>query len=610
VSTMTSQPSSSNSSSEAFLSLLRKSQLIEEAKLDEAIASLADPANAEPKDIAQAFINMGLLTRFQVRLLLQGKWRGFFIAGKYRLLDMIGEGGMGKVYLCEHKRMQRLVAIKVLPVRLANDEAARERFDREARAIASLNHMNIVQAYDIDSNDGMHYIVMEFVDGVSLQALVALRGPLTVSRAVNYLGQAAEGLQHGHEMGLVHRDIKPANLLLGRDGVIKVLDYGLARFFDNRGDDFTRRHEGNNSIIGTADYLAPEQAIDCSDVDVRADLYALGCTSYYLLTGQPPFGRDVPTHTKLLMHQSKDPTPMRELRPDVDPALCEVIRKMIVKDVDQRYQQPKEVVEALRPWLNQPVAPPADDEIPLRDALTASRALTGNSTAKIGTSSSVATKTRGKSVTIMVDKSKEPKPGMAKQQLPPWIWAGLGGIAACLVFLLWPAGKNDQVVATSSSSVAPGQGSVTKSNELVMQISKGNSLEAQGEQKYKLEIEAGGTLAPRGVVILERGMKLSRDALLNMEPDAMLHIKNGQFDISGANLKFAIKYEPKNNFVCLIRNHTGQAVTGSFANATQSQTIRSTDGKWQGKISYEGDAERNAPSGGRDVVLYQLERVQ
>ena len=608
MSTMTSQPSSSNSSSEAFLSLLRKSQLIEEAKLDEAIASLDDPTNADPKDVAQAFINMGLLTRFQVRLLLQGKWRGFFIAGKYRLLDMIGQGGMGKVYLCEHKRMQRLVAIKVLPVRLANDEAARERFDREARAIASLNHINIVQAYDIDSNDGMHYIVMEFVDGVSLQALVALRGPLPVSRAVNYLGQAAEGLQHGHEMGLVHRDIKPANLLLGRDGTIKVLDYGLARFFDNRGDDFTRRHEGN-SIIGTADYLAPEQAIDCSDVDVRADLYALGCTSYYLLTGQPPFGRDIPTHTKLLMHQSKDPTPMRELRPDLDPALCEVIRKMIIKDPKQRYQQPKEVVEALQPWLNQPVAPPADDEIPMRDALTASRAMTGNSTAKIGTSSSVATKTRGKSVTIMVDKSKEPMPGMIRRQLPPWIWAGLGGIAACLVFLLWPTGK-DNKSAVSSASNGAGQVAAGKSDEIVMQISKGNAYEASGEQKNKLEIEAGGTLAPRGVVILDRGMKLSRDAMLNMEPDAMLHVKDGQLDISGANLKYAIKYEPKNNFVCLIRNHSGQSITGSFANATQSQTIRSSDGKWQGKISYEGDADRSTPSGGRDVVLYQLERVQ
>lgn len=609
MSTMTSQPGSSNSSSEAFLTLLRKSLLIEDSKLDESIASLDETANADPKDIAQAFINMGLLTRFQVRLLLQGKWRGFFIAGKYRLLDMIGEGGMGKVYLCEHKRMQRLVAIKVLPVRLANDEAARERFDREARAIASLNHMNIVQAYDIDSHDGMHYIVMEFVDGVSLQALVALRGPLPVSRAVNYLGQAAEGLQHGHEMGLVHRDIKPANLLLGRDGTIKVLDYGLARFFDNRGDDFTRRHEGN-SIIGTADYLAPEQAIDCSDVDVRADLYALGCTSYYLLTGHPPFGRDIPTHTKLLMHQSKDPTPLRELRPDLDPALCDVIRKMIIKDPSQRYQQPKEVVDALQPWLNQPVAPPTDDEIPLRDALTASRAMTGNSTAKIGTNSSVATKTRGRSVTIMVDKSTESIPSLAKKQLPPWIWAGIGGIAACLIFLLWPASKDDKAtVSTTPTATMPSAG-VVKNDAPIMQISRGNTLEATGVQRYMLEIESGGTLAPRGVVMLDRGMKLSRDALLNMEPDAMLHVKEGLLEVAGAQLKYAIKYEPKNSFVCLIRNHSGQSVTGSFAGATQSQTIKSSDGKWQGKISYEGDADRNSPTGGRDVVLYQVERVQ
>ncbi|MFT3881003.1 MAG: serine/threonine-protein kinase [Gemmatales bacterium] len=607
---MTSQPSSSNSSSEAFLTLLRKSLLIEESKLDEAIASLDDPTHADPKDIAQAFINMGLLTRFQVRLLLQGKWRGFFIAGKYRLLDMIGEGGMGKVYLCEHKRMQRLVAIKVLPVRLANDEAARERFDREARAIASLNHTNIVQAYDIDSHDGMHYIVMEFVDGVSLQALVALRGPLPVSRAVNYLGQAAEGLQHGHEMGLVHRDIKPANLLLGRDGTIKVLDYGLARFFDNRGDDFTRRHEGN-SIIGTADYLAPEQAIDCSDVDVRADLYALGCTSYYLLTGHPPYGRDIPTHTKLLMHQSKDPTPMRELRPDLDPALCEVIRKMILKDPKLRYQQPKEVVEALQPWLDQPVAPPTDDEIPLRDALTASRAMTGNSTAKIGTNSSVATKTRGRSVTIMVDKSKESMPGLGKKQLPAWIWAGVGGIAACLVFLLWPGSQsgNDVKPTIPYTPIASIPIAPARNDSPVMQINKGNTLEATGVQQYKLEIDAGGTLAPRGVVILDRGLKLSRDALLNMEPDAMLQVKDGFLDVSGAQLKFAIKYEPKNNFVCLIRNHSGQPVVGSFAYATQSQTLKSTDGKWQGKISYEGDADKNSPTGGRDVVLYQVERL-
>ncbi len=603
---MAPQPANSNSS-EAFLNLLRKSQLIDESKLDEAIASLAETSHADPKDIAQAFINMGLLTRFQVRLLLQGKWRGFFIAGKYRLLEMLGEGGMGKVYLCEHQRMQRLVAIKVLPVKLANDDAARERFDREARAIATLNHINIVQAYDIDSHDGMHYIVMEFVDGVSLQALVAMRGPLPVSRAVNYLGQAAEGLQHGYEMGLVHRDIKPANLLLARDGTIKVLDYGLARFFDNRADDFTRRHEGN-SIIGTADYLAPEQAIDCSDVDVRADIYALGCTAYYLFTGQPPFGREIPTHTKLLMHQSKEPVPLRDVRPDLDPGLCEVFRKMMSKDPKNRFQHPKDVVVALQPWLNQPVPPPTDDEIPMRDALTASKALTGNSTARIGTASSVATKTRGKSVTIMVDKSDESLPQLHKKQLPPWIWAGVGGIVVCLLFLIWPSGKGTTSDKTSDD-LAKKQTSAS-ADDAPLPIGRGSSLSPSGVLRGRLEFEAGATLAPNGILTLERGMKLAKDAILSMDKDAMILIKDGSFDLTGAQLRYSIGKEPRDHFICLIRNDTGQAVTGSFAGAAQSQTIRSSDGKWQAKISYEGDTSRRSSTGGHDVVLYQIEKVQ
>lgn len=604
---MAPQPASSNSS-EAFLNLLRKSQLIDESKLDEAIASLAETSHADPKDIAQAFINMGLLTRFQVRLLLQGKWRGFFIAGKYRLLDMLGEGGMGKVYLCEHQRMQRLVAIKVLPVRLANDDAARERFDREARAIATLNHMNIVQAYDIDSHDGMHYIVMEFVDGVSLQALVAMRGPLQVSRAVNYLGQAAEGLQHGFEMGLVHRDIKPANLLLARDGTIKVLDYGLARFFDNRGDDFTRRHEGN-SIIGTADYLAPEQAIDCSDVDVRADIYSLGCTAYYLFTGQPPFGKEIPTHTKLLMHQSKDPVPLRDVRPDLDPGLCEVFRKMMMKDPNKRFQHPKDVVAALQPWLNQPVPPPTDDEIPMRDALTASKALTGNSTARIGTSSSIATKTRGKSVTIMVDKSDESLPQLNKKQLPPWIWAGIGGIVVCVIFLLWPSGKSSPSQAQQSPQQVNRQNNGAPVEEAAMQIGRGSKIAPSGVLRGRLELEAGATLAPNNILTLERGMKLAKGAILVMDHDAMILIKDGSFDLDGAQLRFSLNKEPRDQFICLIRNDTGQAVTGCFAGAVQSQTIRSDDGKWQAKISYEGDTSRRSSSGGHDVVLYQIEKL-
>ncbi len=590
---------------EAFLSLLRKSQLVDDDKLDEVFSHLDDPVNTDPKDLAQSFINMGLLTRFQVRLLLQGKWRGFMIAGKYRLLDMLGEGGMGKVYLCEHQRMQRMVAIKVLPLRLANDTAARERFDREARAIASLNHPNIVQAYDIDSHEGMHYIVMEFVDGVSLQALVALRGPLTVTRAVNYLGQAAAGLQHGHEMGLVHRDIKPANLLLSRDGTVKILDYGLARFFDNRGDDFTRRHE-NGSIIGTADYLAPEQAIDCSDVDVRADLYALGCSMYYLLTGKPPFGRELPTHTKLLMHQSKDPTPLRELRPDADPQLAEVIKKLLMKKPEERFQEPKELLEALQPWLNQPVPPPTDEEIPLRDAVATSQQVMGHSTARMGASSSVNTKTRGKSVTIIVDKSTgqiSTLGGEARKQLPPWIWAGLGGIAVGILFLLWP-----QPAAQSPKPLPAAPPQVTEPASL--RISKGSNLGTEGVQPLRLDVDPGAVLTAKGLLTLEGGLRLQPEAGLTIEAGCQVIIKHGPAEVGGAVLKFDVKPEPGQKVACLLRNETGQPVSGTFRGAVAGTMLKSQDGRWLGKVSYDGNGVLQTPTGCRDVVLYDLQRVQ
>jgi serine/threonine protein kinase len=590
---------------EAFLTVLRKSQLIEESKLKEALSSLSEPAASDPKDVAQAFINMGLLTRFQVRLLLQGKWRGFIIAGKYRLLDMIGEGGMGKVYLCEHQRMQRLVALKVLPARTAEDKAARERFDREARAIASLNHPNIVQAYDIDTHDAMHYIVMEFVDGVSLQALVALRGPLTLTRAVNYLGQSAAGLQHGHEMGLVHRDIKPANLLLGRDGVIKILDYGLARFFDNRSDDLTKRQEGN-SIIGTADYLAPEQAIDCSEVDVRADLYALGGTAYYLLTGQPPFGKELPTHVKLLSHQSKVPQPLRELRPDLDPAFCEVIRKMLLKKPEERYQEPKDVLLALQLWLNQPVPPPTDDEIPMRDALT-TKAIMGNTTAKLGNTSSVSTKARGRSVTIVVDRSQQNlslQP--TKKQLPPWIWAGLGGIVVGILFLVWPQSSPTTATTPTSAAQSTPPGNAEPSPVI---IGKGNTLSFNGVITGRMQVEPEATLALNGSPILQHGLYLANGSTLSLAADTKVVVQQGAIDVSGAKLAFMLLATQPPEMLCLIRNETGSAVQGVFQDAQPGQTVRGKEGRWLAKISYEGNIAKNSPHGGQDVVLYQFQKV-
>src|SRR3954471_9740033 len=264
---------------------------------------------------------------------------------------------MGAVYLCEHTLMKRLVALKVLPVEKLEDPSNLERFHREARAVAALDHPNIVRAYDIDQHEKLHFLVMEYVDGNSLQEIVARHGPMDPVRAAHYIAQAAVGLQHAHELGMVHRDVKPGNLLLDRTGVIKVLDMGLARFFNKPADSVTEKYD-QNCVLGTADYLAPEQAVS-NQVDIRADVYSLGGTMYFMLTGQTPFP-DGTIAAKLVAHQSKEPKPVESFRSDVPPGILEVLRKMMSKSMEDRYQQPIEVAEALSEWADTPVAPPPD----------------------------------------------------------------------------------------------------------------------------------------------------------------------------------------------------------------------------------------------------------
>src|SRR4029450_13349026 len=209
-----------------------------------------------------------------------------FTIGKYKVLEKLGAGGMGQVFLCEHELMRRRVAVKVLPTAKAEDQASLERFYREARAVAAVDHPNIVRAYDIDQDENLHFLVMEYVDGTNLQDLVKKVGPLDPIRACHYIYGAAVGLQHAHEIGLVHRDIKPGNILVDRSGGVKVLDMGLARFFNDEEDILTKKYDEN--VLGTADYLAPEQAVDSHGVGIRADIYSLGGTFYFMLTGQTP----------------------------------------------------------------------------------------------------------------------------------------------------------------------------------------------------------------------------------------------------------------------------------------------------------------------------------
>ena len=255
-----------------FLDVVRKSGLIPEDRLQTELHRLRITAstNLSVDQVALSFIENALLTRFQSKQMKLGRYKRFEIASKYRLLELLGVGGMGAVYLCEHMFMKRLVALKVLPVEKLQDPSALLRFYREARAVAALDHPNIVRAYDIDKFEQMHFLVMEYVDGASIQEVVARHGPLDPMRAANYVAQSAHGLHHAHQLGMVHRDVKPGNLLLERTGFIKILDMGLARFFDQKNDNVTERFD-NNCVLGTADYLAPEQAVS-NVVDIRADI--------------------------------------------------------------------------------------------------------------------------------------------------------------------------------------------------------------------------------------------------------------------------------------------------------------------------------------------------
>jgi serine/threonine protein kinase len=348
---------------EKFLETLRKSGLVEPQGLQIYLDDLqaVSPLPDQSRHLAARLVRDGLLTKFQARQLLQGKHRGFVINGKYKLLDAIGKGGMGKVFLCEHVRLRRKVALKVLASKHLSNPSALERFEREAQAIASLDHPNIVRAHDIDQEGRLHFLVMEYVDGVNLQELVGQRGPLAVLRAAHYITQAAKGLQHAHDAGWVHRDIKPGNILLDRDGTVKILDMGLARFFPEQGDPLTNRF-GDNAVLGTVDYVAPEQALNCHQADIRSDIYSLGATLYFLLTGSPPFNQGS-TAQRLLGHQMQAPPPVANLRPEVPPALAAVVERMMAKDPAARFQVPAEVVAALAPWTNTPIPPPAAEAI-------------------------------------------------------------------------------------------------------------------------------------------------------------------------------------------------------------------------------------------------------
>ena len=335
-----------------FLEYLRRSRLIDERKLNIARGKMREDIGPEKmlqlEAITEWLVSHDYLTEWQVRQLLRKRYKGFFLR-QYKILSHIGTGGMSTVYLAEHSVMQRRVAIKVLPKKKLEKSVYLDRFIREAQIVASLDHPNVVRAYDFDQEDDVHYIVMEHFDARNLQEVVTQDGVLSFETAADYIRQAALALEYAHQAGVIHRDVKPGNVLVNDQGLVKVLDLGLALFDEHRFDgQLTLLQEDN--ILGTADFLAPEQAINSHTVDARADIYGLGGVLYFCLTGHPPF----PTGTipqRLLAHQHEEPQSIFTDRPEAPDSLVRLCQTMMAKKKEQRQQTALEVVIDMQNWL-------------------------------------------------------------------------------------------------------------------------------------------------------------------------------------------------------------------------------------------------------------------
>jgi serine/threonine protein kinase len=332
------------STSTELIDLIGKSGIVPSEKLA-GVSDLSLPP--DPRKAAAALVAQGIVTKFQATQLLSGRHKGFRIGG-YTVLDLLGRGGMGAVYLAEHLALHRKVAIKVLvPGKEDDQKLATERFQREARSAAALDHPNIVRIFDVARHNDVPYLVMEYVEGESLQQVIDRDGAIPYTTACEYIAQAAAGLQHAFEKGFIHRDIKPGNLIRDNTGTIKILDMGLARS-SNPNDKLTAQLD-KGAVVGTADFIAPEQAINTQSIDIRADIYSLGASLFSLIIGKPPF--DGNTTQKLLQHQLRSAPSLISKDATLPKGLSDVVEKMLAKKPEDRYRTPAEVIGALTPWM-------------------------------------------------------------------------------------------------------------------------------------------------------------------------------------------------------------------------------------------------------------------
>lgn len=326
-----------------FLATLQKSKLLTPEELEQFVEQ-----HGSGYELARALVDAGLLTQYQMDRLLAGKWRSL-LRGKYEVLGKLGSGGLSTVFHARHRYIRKEVALKVIRPDEATDEACLARLYREARLLARLDHPNLIRIFDIEHVGDEHFLVMEYFAGENLRDVVKRNGPMSITEAVNCIYQAALGLQHVHDRGLLHRDVKPGNILRDEDGRVKLIDFSLSRLPADRSDQITVRY-CKDAFLGSADYAAPEQFRDSQSIDSRADLYGLGATFYFLLAGRPPFPAEQ-FSDKRRAHETKALTSIRVLRPEVPEGLAFVLSKMLAKRPGDRYQSARDIAEALAPWV-------------------------------------------------------------------------------------------------------------------------------------------------------------------------------------------------------------------------------------------------------------------
>lgn len=376
---------------ENFMTTLRRSHLLSDDQLRIATWRYGLGELDDPQQIAGVLIDHGVLTRYQADRILQGKPRGL-VVGQYKVQQILGSGGMGIVYLAEDTQSNWKAALKVLFEKHRKNPAMFARFQLEAQAGLRLTHPNILRTLEINRTEDIygeiHYMAMEFVQGITLVELLHLRRGIPWRQACDIICQAAEGLQYAHDQGLIHRDVKPDNLLIRSNGAVKVLDFGLA-MLDENGEEFSMAMIHGQNCLGTADYIAPEQSLDSYRIDARADIYSLGCTLYALLVGRVPFS--APSNAeKVDCHRRKRARPVREFRLDVPERVELIVRKMMAKKPENRFASASEVIRYLQPFANRESVEFDFDAVLAARAAEAQRRLTTQDMTQIGSDSTQA----------------------------------------------------------------------------------------------------------------------------------------------------------------------------------------------------------------------------